>query len=55
MISDDTKQKWSSRIRVLLTRQDELSDWELEFIENMSDRRDNGEDLTSLASLSSNP
>ena len=54
MISDDTRRKWSSRIRVLLTRQDELSDWELGFIESISDRRDNGEDLTFNQSLKLN-
>jgi len=35
MISDETRNKWKSKLKHILNHQDKLSDWELTFIDSI--------------------
>lgn len=46
MISEETKKKWDDKISYCIEYQDNLSDWEMIFIDSVSAWRDDGKDLT---------
>lgn len=35
MISDETRNKWKSKLKVILNHQNKLNDWELGFIDSI--------------------
>ena len=46
MLTDATRQKWSTRTDYLIEQQNKLTDWEIGFIEDMDRKLDSGMDLT---------
>ena len=45
-VTEEMRVKWDERIRILLTREKDLTDWELGFIESLQTRRNYDKDLT---------
>lgn len=45
-ISDETRQKWDDKINYCIEQQDHLTEWEMEFIDSLSDWRSKERDLT---------
>lgn len=45
-ISEETRIKWDEYLDFVIDNQDNLNDWELEFIDDMWAKRSRGEDLT---------
>ena len=47
VISDETKERWDTRIVIVTENISKLNDWELEFLDNVSALRDTDKDLSS--------
>ena len=45
-VTEEMRVKWDERIRILLKRESDLSEWEIGFVESLQIRRNTDKDLS---------
>lgn len=50
-IGEETRRRWDNRIEYLLSHAEEMTDWEVEFVDCMEDLRSRGVDLSTRQSF----